>query len=300
MGGRQPALGLLGSHLVVTRRLPRVLLATACLVVAGCSGGASSSSEPGPGTPPPVATASSTPSPAPSPEVADVPPPPTATCYRLSYDDALAPTSDSRPVACSSRHTSVTFESGRLEELVGRRVRAVDSRRVQTAVAQRCPAALGDFLGGGVDALRLSMLRSVWFTPTLEEFDRGASWYRCDVVAPAGAEELAGLTPPMRGTLATAAGQDRYGMCGTAEPGTPRFSRVLCSAPHEWRAVEVVDLGTGTYPGADTARDRGQEPCVAAGRSAAADPLDFSWGYEWPSRDQWDAGQHHGLCWVPR
>ncbi len=37
--------------------------------------------------------------PGPSPEVADVPPPPTATCYRLSYDDAVAPTSVARPVA---------------------------------------------------------------------------------------------------------------------------------------------------------------------------------------------------------
>lgn len=301
MGGRQPALGLLGTHLVVTRMPPRALLAAASLVVAGCSGdpssSASSSSEPGAGSPSPVAAES--PSPSPSPEVVDVPPPPTGTCYRLSYDEAVAPTSAARPVACSSRHSSVTFESDRLTTLVGGRVRAVDSRRVQAAVAQRCPTALGDFLGGGPDALRLSMLRSVWFSPSLEEFDQGAAWYRCDVVAPAGAQRLADLTPPMKGTLATPLGQDRYGMCGTAEPGTPGFSRVLCSAPHEWRAVEVVDLGTGAYPGPEAARARGQEPCAAAGRSAAADPLDFSWGYEWPSRAQWDAGQHHGLCWIP-
>ena len=27
------------------------------------------------------------------------------------------------------------------------------------------------------------MLRTVWFTPSVEESDAGANWYRCDVVA---------------------------------------------------------------------------------------------------------------------
>ncbi len=145
------------------------------------------------------------------------------------------------------------------------------------------------------------MLRSVWFTPTLEEFDQGASWYRCDVVAPAGAEELAGLTPPMRGTLAH---RGRAGPLRHVRHRRARHPRLLpgpvLGSARAGARCEVVDLGAGdAYPGADAARDRGQEPCEAAGRSAAADPLDFSWGYEWPSRDQWDAGQHHGLCWVP-
>ncbi len=146
---------------------------------------------------------------------------------------------------CASPHTAVTFDAGPLDTVVDGHLLAVDSERVQAGVAERCPAALGDFVGGGPDALRLSMLRSVWFTPSLEEADQGASWYRCDVVALAGAEQLADLTPPMRGVLGTEAGRERYGMCGTAEPGTPDFSRVLCSAEHTWRAVQVVDLACG-------------------------------------------------------
>ena len=107
----------------------------------------------------------------------------------------------------------------------------------------------------------------------------------------------------MKGVLGTEAGRERYGMCGTAEPGAPDFARVLCSTEHTWRAVQVVDLapgrGTAAYPGEDAARARGQEPCEAAGRRAAEDPLDFTWGYEWPDAQQWAAGQRHGLCWVP-
>lgn len=310
MAGRQPPLGVLGAHLVVTR-LPRTGAATLAVAVAlgpalvACSadepapadaGRVSASSAP-PATPAPVEPAE--PSEPPEP----VEPPPTATCYRLSYDDAVAPTSSAPAVRCASPHTAVTFDAGPLDTVVDGHLLAVDSERVQAEVAERCPAALGDFVGGGPDALRLSMLRSVWFTPSLEEADQGASWYRCDVVALAGAEQLADLTPPMRGVLGTEAGRERYGMCGTAEPGTPDFSRVLCSAEHTWRAVQVVDLGAGqgdaAYPGEDAARARGQEPCEAAGREAAEDPLDFSWGYEWPDADQWAAGQRHGLCWVP-
>jgi hypothetical protein len=36
---------------------------------------------------------------------------------------------------------------------------------------------------------------------------------------------------------------------------------------------------------------------VAAG--SADDPLDFTWSQESPTREQWDAGQRYGICWVP-
>ena len=29
------------------------------------------------------------------------------------------------------------------------------------------------------------------------------------------------------------------------------------------------------------------------------DPLSFRFGWEWPTREQWRAGQRHGYCWAP-
>jgi hypothetical protein len=142
------------------------------------------------------------------------------------------------------------------------------------------------------------MLRAVWFTPTLEDSDAGADWYRCDVIAVAAAGELARLVGPLEGTLSRPAGRDRYGMCGTAEPGTARFSRVMCSGRHTWRAIRTVGIAGARYP-ADRVRAAGQGPCEAAARAVASDPLNFRWGYEWPTAAQWEAGQHYGLCWVP-
>jgi hypothetical protein len=31
----------------------------------------------------------------------------------------------------------------------------------------------------------------------------------------------------------------------------------------------------------------------------AADPLQFEFGWEWPTREQWANGQRYGYCWVP-
>ena len=126
---------------------------------------------------------------------------------------------------------------------------AVDSSRVQDQVATSCPEQFARFVGGTEDERRLSMLRTVWFTPTVEESDTGANWYRCDVIALAADEQLAPLTGILQGVLTRSDGRDRYAMCGTAEPGTPEFSRVICSAEHSWRAIATVPFEEGKYPG---------------------------------------------------
>ena len=273
------------------------LLCGAVLLLAGCTGGGSSS---GLSTPPaPSATTVST-TPAATPTHAGPAPSPEAgACYRLSYDAAVAPTNDARPLACTRSHTAVTFSVGHVDAVVDGHLLAVDSDRVQQQVASACPRRLASYVGGSADDLRLSMLRSVWFTPTVEQSDAGQDWFRCDLIAVAADGRLAPLAPRMAGVLSASSGRERFGMCGTAEPGASDFARVVCSRPHSWRAVRVVHLGGGSYPGVDTVRSAGQGPCTDAGRSAASDALDFRWGYEWPTREQWKSGQHDGLCWVP-
>ncbi len=154
-------------------------------------------------------------------------------------------------------------------------------------------------MGGSLDDRRLSMLRPVWFTPTVEQSDAGASWFRCDVVALAADGELASLAGKVAGVLDTAEGRDRYGMCATDQPGAKDFKRVICSRDHSWRAIAVVPLRAGPYPGSGTVRAAGQAPCRDAGASVAADSLNYQWGYEWPTAQQWKDGQRYGRCWAP-
>ena len=92
-------------------------------------------------------------------------------------------------------------------------------------------------------------------------------------------------------------------MCGTAQPGTAAFTRVLCREDHSWKAISVLDLSKesddGAYPGTNAVKAAGQTVCADAARAIASDALDYEWGYEWPTKDQWQAGQTYGRCWSP-
>ena len=238
-----------------TRRLATALLCTAVVTTAAaCTAG----DDEGDPSSAPSATPSQTPSALPT--ATEPPAPEQRACYRLDYAAAVAPTASDDPVDCGKRHTSITIGVGTLDNVASGHLLAVDSRRVRDAVAEACPQTFARFVGGSLEDRRLSMLRPVWFTPTLEEADQGAQWYRCDAIAVAGDDQLARLTGRLSGALGTPAGRDRYAMCGTAAPDADDFERVICSAKHTWRAVATVDLPAGAYPGAATVRDRGQGP----------------------------------------
>ena len=255
------------------------------LLLAGCTGGD-----------PPAAAPTTT---APPPRASAPPAPMTGTCHQLGYAQAVAPTTqDAPPVPCSGAHTSQTYAVGGLEAVVGGHLLAVDSDRVQQRVATVCPQRLGRFVGGTAEQRRLSMLRAVWFTPTVAAADAGADWFRCDVIAVAGHQRLATLKGSLRGVLDKESGR-AWAMCGTAKPGTAGFARVPCAQRHSWRTLRTVDLRAGAYPGAAEAKSAGQAPCRAAGREAAEDALNYQWGYEWPTAAQWRAGQTYGICWAP-
>ncbi|WP_372728420.1 septum formation family protein [Nocardioides sp.] len=249
-----------------------------------------------PGDPKPSAPTSTATTPATADEV---PVPKDRACFDLSYADALAPTNSSTPVDCAEKHTSMTYAVGELDSAVQGHLLSVDSKRVQAQVARVCPERLSRFLGGTPEDLRLTMLRAVWFTPTVEESDAGANWFRCDVIAVAADGKLDPLTGRLAGVLAKPEARGKYAMCATAEPGTPDFSRVVCSREHAWRAIRTVDVPGADYPGEEAAREAGQGPCEDAARDRADDALNFTWGYEWPTAAQWRAGQTYGLCWIP-
>ncbi len=283
------------------RTVPALL---ASLLLAGCTG---NGDEPGadpsaaPSTPSARASAGDTPDPA---RAEEAPRPKGGACYRLTHQQAIDPVVPREAVACGRNHTARTFAVLGLPTMVDGHLVAVDSARARKAPPRECPKRLGGFLGGTLEDLRLSMFRAVWFAPTLEEFRAGANWFRCDVVALAADGKLAVLKGKLGGVLDRPAGSQRYGMCGTAEPGTDGFERVACLRKHAWRAAGVVPLlglagEKGRYPGVDDVRSQGQGPCEQTGRDRAGDPLDFQWGYEWPSKQQWGSGTTYGICWVP-
>jgi len=273
---------------------------TVLLIGAGCTSGTDRpAARPTPASP---SAAFSSSAPASSPARAEPPPAPRdGACYRLRFDQATQPSNSSRPVPCTGRHDAQTIHVGRLDTVVDGHALAVDSDRVLRQLGTTCPRELARYVGGTREDRDLSRLEVVWFAPTLEESDLGADRFRCDLVALAGQDTLYPLPAPgrLRGVLDRAAGAS-YGLCGTAAPGDPDFARVICARTHSWRAVSTIALPGGKrYPGAAEVRTAGDETCRDRVRSGAPDPLKFRYGWEWPTRDQWDRGQHFGYCWAP-
>lgn len=277
------------------------MLRTACaavllVVLAGCTGGSPR------GSSGPSRTASG------SADVTSAAPPPPApaadACYRLSPDQLTRPSNASAAVPCTGRHTARTIYVGHLDTVVHGHSVAVGSDAVRRQLAGTCPRKLASYLGGSRSTRHLSRFNVVWFSPTPVQSDRGAAWFRCDVIAFARADTLLPLPETagrrLKGVLDRPGALDTYGLCGTAAPGSKGFERVACVRKHSWRAVDTIPLSGGrTYPGVGKVRKAGDAACKADARSRAADTLKFRYGWEWPTREQWSSGQHYGYCWVP-
>ena len=282
----------------MTRRAGLASAVAAALLAAGCTAGSDD-----PATEPPTSSAS--PSAAASsatPSTAPVPPvPKQGACYRLRFDQLTQPSNSSRPVPCTSRHDAQTIHVGRLDTHVDGHAVAVDSDRVIRQLSTECPRRLAAHLGGTAEDLELSRFEVVWFSPTLEQSDLGAAWFRCDAIALAGGETLFPLPAPrqLAGVLG-GSGAAAYGLCGTAAPGDRDFARVICARPHSWRAIATIPIAGGqAYPGQQRVRSAGNDTCRDEVRARAEDPLKFQYGWEWPTRSQWLDGQRFGYCWAP-
>lgn len=266
----------------------RAVAALACvlLAAAGCS------SEP---------AATPTPSTSPTPTVAPTPPapPPGHACYALDFAAAVKPTTTAPPVDCTAAHTAVTIRVGTIRPVVDGHLLAVDSDAVQQQVAGRCRQAFARVVGGDEETRRLSRLTTVWFSPSLADSDRGAVWFRCDVVALAGHEQLAPLPGSVRGILSADGALDRWGTCGTADPAAAHFQRVICSRPHRWRARASIDLPAGAKYLSKAAGATADSACHDVDSRLAGDSLKLRWSFEWPTRDEGAAGQRYGICWTP-
>jgi hypothetical protein len=289
----QPTLGLLGEDRSVSRpptARRRSLVATAALA-AGLAALAACSSDR-----PPAAKESTSPPATAAPAPAG---PPRNACYALDYAEAAGATSKAEPVPCAARHTTVTIQVGTIRPVQDGHLLAIDSDSVQRQIAARCRTRFAAYVGGTEETRRLSRLAVVWFSPSLAESDRGAQWFRCDLVALAGHDQLAALPRSARGVLAAPDALDRFGTCGTASPAAPRFARVICSSRHTWRARTTIDLPAHAKYLGKAAGAAADSTCHDIDARLAADILKLRWSFEWPTRAQWDAGQRFGYCWTP-
>lgn len=271
-------------------------LAGAALAATGCAGDDGSSSAPS-SSASEVATPSASVQPTEEPTPTPPPRPEVGSCHQLSWDDALAPTATNEGTSCE-KSTSLTFHVGTLGKGDDGQPLQVDSEEAQARIARACPREMRAFLGGTKEQRRLSLLTTIWFTPTLEEEALGARWYRCDLVAPIAGQKLMRVGRGMRETMGTDK-VAKYALCATGKPGSGTFAHVPCKKKHSWRAVRTVDIAGEKHPGRKAVAEVMTEPCTDAATEVAQDKRDVRWGQEGPTKGQWKAGQRYGVCWAP-
>jgi hypothetical protein len=264
------------------------LLLVPLMALAGCSSG--DEPETSPKTSPAVSVSSAPPAPA-NPQVGG--------CHELSVSEATDPVDAGGPVPCRGPHTSVTVKVGQLSPVVDGHLLAVDSRTVRAQIAKACPDEPGPYVGGDQTAQRLSRFEVVWFSPSLEQADAGANWYRCDVVAVRSEGRLLALPARLNGILGQEGALDRFGTCGTSAPSEQGFARVVCAQRHSWRAVDVVELPKDARYLAKDVAATADSACKGVAAERANGELKYTWSFEWPTRAQWATGQRYGYCWVP-
>lgn len=272
------------------RHLVTASVLGAALALAACGGYDASDSRDAVEESPEPTTSSATP-PA-RPAVGD--------CHRLSARDLLG-SADTRPaVDCSEEHTSETAFVGTFKAAVLGEPSSLTGDRANRRAAGTCRTEAASYLGTDPARLWLTRVEVFWFVPTPDEVDAGADWLRCDVVVLRRDDELMTLPRSMQGALATTAALDRFGLCGTARPGSKKFRRVACGEKHSWQAISTIPIRGGErYPGTRRVRSIGEDPCQREAREAQGGALQYDYGWEWPTKAQWEAGQRHGYCWAP-
>jgi hypothetical protein len=223
-------------------------------------------------------------------------PPRSGACRDLRAADLERPSNASPVVPCTKPHTAETFAVGTLPEETGS---SYDDRRHSRFAFDTCSRAFRDFLDAD-DSLALRIQLSwAWFRPSQRGWDRGARWYRCDVVGgPDGATRLRDLPVEARGLFAT----ERPDEWLTCARGTTvaRATKVPCSEPHDWRAVTAIKVGLpdDPYPGDRIVQVRSRDRCsdwVGAWSNYAPD---YDFGYTWFHEAEWETGNRRSVCWA--
>ncbi len=281
------------------RRGPILCLAVVlAILVGGCS--ASSSSNGSAATPVDQSKApakSKTPKVTPTRDPA--PPPKVGECRALTFGAIGRYSNAGATTSCESPHTSLTFAVETLPKDIAFNGVDIGNDAVQEKASLLCRADFAGYIGGSAATRALSRLSVTYFLPTQADFDAGARWVRCDVIALQSARVLGDLPSTVKGFNASDAALDDYGVCSRGEPGSADALLVMCNQDHDYRALTALRLGSDSaaYPGEDVVGADGQKRCDTYISDVLGLGGGYTYAWTYPSSDDWDNGQRFGFCW---
>lgn len=219
-------------------------------------------------------------------------------CRNLKPTDLREAANDTPVVDCAKEHTAETFYVGRFEgDGVG--ATPVDTDLAPLAYTA-CQQKFMDYLAADESLAMRSTLTWAWFRPSALGWERGARWFRCDVIG--GGEQstqFAALPKSAKGLL-DGVPDSKWMLCATG-PTVDGSVKLPCDQPHDWRAVATVVLGepTDTYPGDDKVEATTRQYCIDQVGAWLGYPVqDYEFGFTWFHQREWDAGNRRSICWA--
>jgi hypothetical protein len=201
--------------------------------------------------------------------------PPVGACRNLTRADIAAPTNAGKLVSCTEPHNAETFAAGTL------------------------PAELKDHLGTTDSVVMRAILSWVWFRPSERAWDKGARWYRCDLIG-GGAGSRRYLDLPTTTKDLMAERPDDHWMTCARGSDPDKGAKLPCSKQHTWRAVTVIKVGEprDEYPGDAAVAKKTKDFCASSVAAWLGYPADYDYAYTWFHEAEWKAGNRKSVCWA--
>jgi hypothetical protein len=217
-------------------------------------------------------------------------------CYVLVPADTQKSSNATEPVPCGKPHTSETFAVGTLPESTGKAYKSAGHGKW---IYARCERAFERFLGVDESLAMRVQLSWAWFRPSARGWDKGARWYRCDLVGgPSDAAQYAALPTTGKG-LFRAKPPEQWLTCASGQT-VLRSQKLPCTKQHNWRAVSTIKIGKSrdAYPGDRISEVRSRDYCSDSVGAWMKYPVEYDFVYRWFHEAVWKAGNRRSICWA--
>ena len=223
-------------------------------------------------------------------------PPELGACYNLTPGDTTESSNDSAPVPCSGPHTAETFAIGTLPASTGK---DYDAEGHGTWIYPRCERAFEKFLSVDESLAMRVQLSWAWFRASERGWDKGARWYRCDLLGGSPEVKQYAALPETAKGLFRAKPPEQWLTCARGTT-VAKSVKLPCSQPHDWRAVTTIKLGNpkDPYLGDRLSEVRSRDFCSDSVAAWLNYPVDYEFGYTWFHEAEWQAGNRRAICWA--
>ncbi len=165
---------------------------------------------------------------------------------------------------------------------------------------ETCSSKFQKFLGADESLVMRTVVSWAWFRPSEKAWDKGARWYRCDVVGGGEqSEEYVAAARDRRGPARRAPGRPvdgvRRGRDGLGFAEDPLHRRRTTGGPSP-RSSSATP--TTSYPGDRVVEVTTRDFCSDSVGAWLNYPLDYDFGYTWFHEAEWQAGNRRSVCWA--